>query len=30
MTVLNVIVADVLKTMLKDIEKEMAAGKERK
>jgi glutamine synthetase len=30
MTVLNVIVADVLKTMLKDIDKEMTAGKEKK
>ena len=30
MTALNVIVADVLKTMAKDIEKEMAAGKEKK
>jgi glutamine synthetase len=30
MTVLNVIVAEVLKTMAKDIEKEMAGGKEKK
>jgi glutamine synthetase len=30
MTTLNVIVADVLKQMLKDIEKEMNAGKEKK
>lgn len=30
MTALNVIVADVLKGMYKDIEKEMAAGKEKK
>lgn len=30
MTVLNVIVAEVLKTMAKDIEKEMSGGKEKK